>query len=223
MKLYSLLLFGVTLLIGTACTTGKTTTYWVSGTKVDCTGVGRQECLQVQRGENLGEAEWENFYASIDGFEFEEGYLKKIEVREEQLEASSVPADASSVKYTFVKELDRQRDAQSQVNGTWKLTELNGKPIDQTAAAPTLTIDLIDGGASGTDGCNRYAGRVEAITATEIQFGTFASTKKMCANMQVADPFNKAMNGVTGYGVEGSVLTLLDISGEGVLTFERTE
>ena len=31
------------------------------------------------------------------------------------------------------------------------------------------------------------------------------------------------MNGVTGYGVEGSVLTLLDISGEGVLTFERTE
>ena len=73
--------------------------------------------LNIYKGENLNDPEWENFYANIEGFEFEEGYLQKIEVKEEKLDKSQVPADASTIKYTLVNVLEKQKDLRTELNG----------------------------------------------------------------------------------------------------------
>ena len=80
--------FSLTLLIGlllNACSNSKNKIFWVSGMKTECSGgAGKMQCLIVHKGKNLDEAIWENFYSPIEGFEFEEGFMKKLEIREER-------------------------------------------------------------------------------------------------------------------------------------------
>lgn len=83
--------------------------YWVNSRKVDCIGVGPMKCLQVQKGQNRDSGDWEFFYDQIDGFDFEEGYLYKLIVKEEERSASETPADASSINYKLVKLLEKNR------------------------------------------------------------------------------------------------------------------
>jgi hypothetical protein len=42
---------------------------------------GKMECLNIYRGDDISKRNGENFYVNIEGFEFEEGFLKKIEVK----------------------------------------------------------------------------------------------------------------------------------------------
>ena len=69
------------------------------------------ECLEVFQGKNLKKAQWEFIYNSIQGFEFEQGYLKKVILQKEHLNPKEVPADASSIRYTLVKELKKIKDS----------------------------------------------------------------------------------------------------------------
>lgn len=68
----------------------------------DCIGVVPQKCLLVKKGTDT---DWTFFYTQIDGFQYEEGYEYVLEVKEEKVE--NVPADASSLKYTLVKEVSK--------------------------------------------------------------------------------------------------------------------
>jgi len=52
----------------------------VNSYKVDCTGVRPMQCLLIQEGENMVEGEWQNFYAQIDGFDYEPGFIYKLRV-----------------------------------------------------------------------------------------------------------------------------------------------
>jgi hypothetical protein len=38
------------------------------------------QCLLIQEGENMVEGEWQNFYAQIDGFDYEPGFIYKLRV-----------------------------------------------------------------------------------------------------------------------------------------------
>ena len=80
----------------------KTVMYKINSAKVDCVGVAPMSCLQVQKGENIGSENWEMFYASIEGFEYEPGYTYSISVKEIELPIGEVPADGSSIKYELV-------------------------------------------------------------------------------------------------------------------------
>ncbi|MCG1036388.1 DUF4377 domain-containing protein [Polaribacter sp. DS7-9] len=53
----------------------------------------------VQKEDNVGSNEWSNLYSSIDGFEYESGFIYDIEVSVEKI--SNPPADGSSLKYTL--------------------------------------------------------------------------------------------------------------------------
>lgn len=65
---------------------------------VPCVGVGPMECLQVRQSPD---EEWQLFYDSIEGFDFEPGYL--YELRVERHEVSPVPADGSSYRYVLIR------------------------------------------------------------------------------------------------------------------------
>src|SRR5680860_329100 len=84
--------------------------YWINSYKVYCTGIAPQMCLQIQKGKKLEPGTWQMFYSDINGFDWEPGFIYQIIVRENKIPPSQVPADASDITYTLVKQLDKQRD-----------------------------------------------------------------------------------------------------------------
>lgn len=188
----------------------KHNVYWVSGKKVPCSvGAGKGMCLQVYQGEKLEEATWKSFYATIKGFEFEEGYYKKIEVKEEQLDSDRVPADASSIKYTLVKELDNRLDYKSFLQGEWTLIKMNSNPISKMMAVPILNIDVETMKIAGSDGCNNYSASINKLTANEIAISPIASTKKLCRNKNIGVEYTHALAEITSYSIgDNQQLTL---------------
>lgn len=61
------------------------------------------ECLQIKWTND--QAEWENFFGQIEGFNFEAGYEYQLIVKEEKVE--NPPADAASVKYKLIREVSK--------------------------------------------------------------------------------------------------------------------
>lgn len=76
----------------------------VASQQADCVGVGPQKCYLVKES---ADKDWEFLYQDIGGFRFEPGYEYKLEVRKERIE--NPPADGSSIKYTLIKEISKER------------------------------------------------------------------------------------------------------------------
>lgn len=79
---------------------------YVNSKKVECQALAPQKCLQIKDAKSRVYRDWENFYGSIDGFDYQEGYLYTIEV--EKTTIPNVPADASSLTYTLIKVLGKK-------------------------------------------------------------------------------------------------------------------
>jgi hypothetical protein len=72
--------------------------------RADCQGEGERKCLQVREVES---GEWRNFYANIEGFDYEEG--NAYEVRVEVTEVPRPPADASSLRYRLLEVISKRK------------------------------------------------------------------------------------------------------------------
>ena len=197
--------------------------WWVSGFKTECESVEKVNCLAVHKNENISNPNWENLYSNIEGFEFEAGYLKKIEIKMEKLDPKNVPADASSVKYTLVKELKKEVDARTNIIGKWMLNRLNDKPISRSVQVPSMEIDLNQMRVSGSGGCNKYFGAIEKLTTNMIQFGEIASTKMACFNNDIERDYHKVFSTVKTYLVEGDNLTFYNATGNKILSYTKQE
>jgi hypothetical protein len=79
---------------------------YVGPDQVPCTGVADQLCMLV-REDPAGD--WEYFYDPIRGFDYEPGYNYTLLVRRDRV--SPVAADASSLRWTLVRILDKERAA----------------------------------------------------------------------------------------------------------------
>lgn len=66
-----------------------------------CQGLIKRQCLLIQKEEQIGTEEWEYFYDSIGGFEYEEGYRYDLDIKITQV--VNPPADASSLRYELIK------------------------------------------------------------------------------------------------------------------------
>ncbi|MBU2919730.1 DUF4377 domain-containing protein [Winogradskyella psychrotolerans] len=215
----------LTVMLSSCSTTKKTTaTYWVNSAKVDCdAGAGKTTCLQVSKADNYKNTEWSNFYATINGFNFEPGYLQKIEVAETQLDSKSVPADASSIQYDLIKVLEKKQDPKLAIHDIWAATHVNGKAIESTSNVPTLELNTTEMRASGANGCNNYTGQIKNITSDTIEFGAIASTRKMCMDMAIPDSFDQAFNSISTYKKEGLTLYFYNEAGDEMLRFKKVD
>lgn len=216
--------FWMTMLILTslsACTQqkGLVSTYWVNGTQVDCMGVGPRKCLQVQKTDEIDEQAWVNFFAKIEGFDYEAGYIYKLQVKEEQLPADQVPADASSVKYTLMKVLEKTPDIRFDINGDWMLIRLDGAKMNRMMTAPTMLIDLGEMHISGNGGCNNYTTGIKSIGSTSISIRPAAGTRRACIKDNVEHQYFIALGKVTNYKIEGDKLIFTDENGTELLAF----
>ncbi len=218
MKLKRLNLLLISILILSSCAQ-KNSIYWVNSSKVDCSGVGRMQCLQVQKSETINDNNWKNFHAPIKGFNFEPGYIYKLEVMEETLPADKVPADGSSIKYTLVKELEKFIDNKALISGEWLLNSINNGPINRTVILPTIQISLKEMTLSGSGGGNTYSGTIKEITQKSISFGTIASTKKTSFKKNIEKDYFIALEKVKAYQIEDEKLTFLGEQGEILLSF----
>lgn len=193
---------------------------WVAGVKSTGTaGAGKMETLNVSRNSDPEELAWENFYSPIEGFSFEEGYLKKIKVKVKKLNPENVPADASSLKYTFVSELEKMADPRANLSGSWILASLAGAPLNRSIVLPGLNIDLKQKLISGNAGCNNYTATIKNISTKFISISPVAGTRKACIENNVESEYYKALDAVRSYAVSGNDLALFDESGKTVAAF----
>ncbi len=81
----------------------ETKTIIVANHLVDCEGVAPQKCMLIK--ESLSE-EWTYFYDTIEGFDYEEGFIYELEVAVNQIENPA--ADGSSLQYSLLKILSKK-------------------------------------------------------------------------------------------------------------------
>lgn len=212
------------LMLSSCTTTSKTNIFWTSGFKTEALdGSDKTLALNIYKGENLDKAKWENFYAPIKGFEFEEGYMQKIEVKETKLDKTNVPADASSIEYDLVKVIDKQKDTRLDINGGWILASLNSSPVNRMVVLPTLNINLNKMELSANGGCNYLSSRIESITKSSITLSPIISTLKACIEPNIESEFSMALNNIKSYEVKNSTLIFMDEKGEKILSFIKEQ
>ena len=202
-----------------SCSTSTQAVYWVNSSQVESSvGDSKMQCLQVYKGDNLSKAQWEAFCAPIEGFTFEEGYFKKIEVSEKP--QKDVSAGAPNVAYTLVREIEKVKDSRFDLQGEWKLVSM-GEMVITPEAQPTLKLNISEMKVNGSDSCNTFMGSIKTLTDKELVFGDLASTLMLCAEkMEVADAFGMAMQKVRQYQLKGDQLLLTDKQGV-LLTFAK--
>ncbi|CAG9415463.1 MULTISPECIES: DUF4377 domain-containing protein [Providencia] len=77
--------------------------FYIDSSLADCVGVAPMKCMKVKEKPT---DEWQYFYSSIQGFNYEPGYHYVVEVQ--QFDIPNPPADASSIRYELVKIIEKK-------------------------------------------------------------------------------------------------------------------
>jgi len=100
------------------------------------------------------------------------------------------------------------------LNTYWRLSEMNGEPVQPPAGTREvhiiLSLDDQENRMKGFAGCNNIGGSFK-LDGQKITFSAF-STKMMCEpnQMKVEDFLLKALGATDNYTIEGETLTLLE-------------
>jgi heat shock protein HslJ len=190
-------------------------TLQVAPSRVECTGVARQLCLQVRES---SDAAWTLLYEEIGGFEYEPGYLYEIRVKEEAV--ANPPADASAIRRTLVTILSKTAAPAALVGPTWGLVSLEGRPV--LAGKPVTARFGDDSRVSGSAGCNGYFGRA-TVTDGQLAVGLLGATRMYCnpeGLMAQEGAYLSALEKATAYRIVGGQLHLGPAPGVVTLVYE---
>ena len=191
-----------------------TKTLQVAASRVECTGVSKQTCLQVRE---TSSAPWGLLYDAIIGFDYEPGFLYEIRVKEEPV--ANPPADASSIRRTLVSVLSKTPVSTSLAGPTWRLVSIEGRPV--LAGVQVTAVFGDDSRVTGSGGCNRYTGRV-TIEGDKLNTGAVASTRMFCGGAGVMEQevaYFDALSKAAFFKVAGNELHLGPASGVTTLVF----
>lgn len=81
-----------------------TKTVYVAPQSARCTGVAPMECLQVRGSPS---EPWSLWYAGIEGFAYQPGYLYTLEIDEYRV--AQPPADGSSIRWVLKRVVERRQ------------------------------------------------------------------------------------------------------------------
>ena len=221
------------LLIIVSCATHKTNKsneyiYWVNSAKVPCEGVGAMQCLKVQKSDSLHSEEWQLFYSTIDGFDYQPGYIYKLKISEEKIDKENVPADASSIKFKLIKVLEKKQDVRLRINDIWVIESIEGEVIEKNSVnnrqkTAQIEFHIADMKIMGNDGCNNFFGSIKNIDAEKLVLSPLAGTKMACIGTKIPDKFNVALSKVSRYKIKNLHLILFDDSGNELLNFKKVD
>ena len=200
--------------------------YWVNSTKVSCVGLAPTKCLQIQKSETPDPSAWESFHGSIQGFDYQAGYVYKIVVKENHLDPANLPADASSIEYTLVEILEKRQDLKLRINDIWVAIEIKGEilPSEEDGfSLPQLEINVGEMRYMGNDACNSYNGGIIELDDQTIRFGIAAGTRMMCMDMKIPDLFNASLPEVLTWEIQENKLQLFDADGKEVMLLKKID
>ena len=200
--------------------------YWVNSTTVSCVGQAPSKCLQVQKSETLDPLAWDTFPASIEGFEYEPGYIYKIVVKETHIDPADLPADVSSIEYTLVEILEKRQDMKLRINDIWLVIEINGKILHagpDSISFPRLEINVGEMRYTGNDACNNFNGGIIELDESTIRFGVSAATRMMCSDMEIPDLFNTNLPEVASWKIKENKLYLSDTDGKELIQLRKSD
>lgn len=200
-------------------------TYWIDSSRVPCTGVAPQQCLRVKKGTAT---EWQYFYSSIEGFDYEPGNIYQLRVKETQRSAAETPADGSSIIYSLVEVVEKKSDTKLRLYDIWALETISGEEVDFIDKAkglqhPSIEFNLTDMRVIGTDGCNQFQGTIEVATNTELRLEGIFGTEMACPDMVIPQQINQALSEVRAYRIKGLNLQLLNDTGTVILRYRKVD
>jgi heat shock protein HslJ len=199
----------------------ETSVFWISGFQPNCDkGAGSSYCLFISKSDDLQQENWELFYSTIEGFQFEEGFIKKVKVLA-TAQDDSVAADQSALRYTLVKELDKTEDSRLILAGDWELESMADQTLQTDHLAPSLTINLSGMKISGNAGCNTFNANIKELGLERISFGNMLNTLRICEAQSIEDAYLSAIQEVSSFKVKNTKLYLLDKDGKLKLTFSQ--
>jgi heat shock protein HslJ len=192
-------------ILTTSCDKNKI--IYVADNMVACEGVSEQKCLQIKENK---EDEWTLFYDTIEGFEYKEGFLHKIEVTISKIK--NPPSDGSKLKYKLnniiYQEPSPVKSAQNLLSvKKWKAKSIVG--LDSLVISPTIIFDEAANTISGNAGCNNY-GTTYIKKDNLLSFGLVISTKMMCTNMNIEKAFMNCLAQCKSYKITDDKLVLYD-------------
>ncbi|QKX07061.1 DUF4377 domain-containing protein [Aquimarina sp. TRL1] len=199
---------------------GKEEILWIHSAKVPCMGVAPMSCFSVKKEGTGVSQDWELFYDTIEGFSYEPGYLYKIKVGVTDIPVEMVPADASSVKYTLIRVISKEKDEGLRLSDSWKLIKLKETSIPKNAK-PYMEINIAENKVFGMGGCNRFSGSIQKATKTQLQLGPMMSTKMLCEQADMEHQFFRALEEVMSYRIENNKLYLLDANQKEILILAK--
>lgn len=219
----SLIFLGVILLIMSCETNINEQTIWINSAKVDCVGVGPMQCFTVKNSER---EDWTNFYQEIKGFDFEPGFIYKLKVSVDTLDRSNLPADKSYLEYKLLEILSKDKDPFLALNDIWLVKHVKGiESLEKfdLKSLPTLELNTRTMSIMGSDGCNRFRGKLETLKDGKISFGPLMGTKKLCTDMTISNNFNSALSQVKSYKYNGLELIFFDAEKESLISLKKVD
>ena len=184
------------------CTASETRILYVDSTLSDCVGVGPQKCMLTRESLN---SDWQLFYDSIDGFDYQEGTQYKLNVMVTSVE--NPPADGSSLEYSLIEILDSSSTSSANeydplhpdvdelsidrlVTDT-EDAEQHGMKVTVRPVYDEKTVIMVLGHAEGFSGNNpsvtvqvfdedgnRIASKATSLPNNDGAFGTFVYTEE---------------------------------------------
>lgn len=169
----------------------KTITLQVKENTVPCEGVAPMDCMQVKEG---NANTWSNFYSSIQGFNYQPGYLYKLSVLKTK-RTGNIPADASAYTYKLKKVISKKKvqvPNTAYLNKKMVLTRINGKAV--TGDKVYMTLDNARNSISGKSGCNRFNAGYK-LSGNTIEVNPLMGTMMACdpKSMKLEQEFMAAM------------------------------
>lgn len=126
---------------------------------------------------------------------------------------------------TSCKTSNNAATSTSELNGEWKITEVNGQNITKTKNPNEAFIgfDVAKKSMYGSTSCNHFFGELNAdANKGTISFGNVGSTRMMCEDIKTEEQVLKAVNETKSYELKGSKkLTLKSADGKVLMTLQK--
>jgi len=206
MKPYKIYLILI-MLVFVSCNKPEEETFWISGFKTKVSTSSNLKVLNIHRKEKLNNLSWEHFDKKIEGFNFEEGYLKKIKVKKQ------------GSKYTLIDEIEKKVDYRMSLIGSWVLHKNKGAVLK--TKLPILNIFLDKMNIQGTSYCNNYIANIKSLSFNSINFDEISNPKKYCKSLNKEEEYLKNLKNTNTFLIKGRYLYFYDIKGVKVMTFKK--
>ncbi|MFE2863865.1 MULTISPECIES: DUF4377 domain-containing protein [Sphingobacterium] len=158
-------------------------TWEVGENYVNAQNLGKLKCLQIKSDKKN---KWEYLAATIQGFDYQEGYRYRIRVKQTKQK------DTDTIRYSLIEVVSKERTnelpsvAAFLARFKWNLLQLNGKDVTDSKAS--IGFDARNGTITGTTGCNNFWGNF-TIKGDKISFIHLASTMRACNGQNIENDF----------------------------------